>query len=82
MSTCRELAEFLADYLENSLAAEQRAEFERHLRMCPSCVAYLNTYRQTIELSRRAYGSGDSDPPAEIPDELVRAILAARGKQH
>lgn len=80
MITCRELAEFLADYLADELAPEQRAEFERHLGVCPPCVAYLNTYRQTIELSRCAHGCDDPGPPAAIPDELVRAILAARRK--
>jgi hypothetical protein len=49
--TCREVIELLADYLEQSLAPETLAEFERHLDRCPPCIAYLNTYRKTRELT-------------------------------
>ena len=56
---------------------DQRAEFERHLSVCPSCVNYLKTYEQTIILTKIA---GDDPVPAEVPESLVQAILAARSK--
>lgn len=43
--------------------------------MCPSCVAYLKTYEQTILL---ASASGDDPVPGQVPESLVQAILAAR----
>jgi anti-sigma factor RsiW len=52
-------------------------EFERHLAVCPSCVAYLKTYEQTILLAKAA---ADDPVPPDVPDSLVRAILAARSK--
>jgi hypothetical protein len=52
-------------------------EFERHLAVCPSCVAYLRTYEQTVLLAKASAG----DPvPEEIPEPLVKAILEARRK--
>src|SRR5262245_58065191 len=73
--TCQELIDFIDSYRDNELAAEQRTEFERHLVECPSCVAYLKTYEQTIVLAR---ASADDALPADVPESLVRAILATR----
>jgi anti-sigma factor RsiW len=76
--TCREFAEFIADYLAEGLAAETRAAFEHHLRLCANCQKYLDGYRTTIELGRHAFDDLDAPVPADMPEELVRAILAAR----
>jgi anti-sigma factor RsiW len=79
MLTCREFVEFLMDYLSNELPAGQRTVFEEHLGDCPDCRAYLRSYEQTVRLEKLACGCGDP-PPADAPEELIRAILAARGK--
>lgn len=76
--TCRELADFLMDYLNEDLPSEVRQSFDRHLTLCPNCVAYVRTYRTTIELGRRAFADVDAEAGAEVPPELVQAILAAR----
>jgi len=76
--TCRELADFLMDYLNEDLPSEVRQSFDRHLALCPNCVAYVRTYRTTIELGRRAFADADAEAGAEVPPELVQAILAAR----
>jgi anti-sigma factor RsiW len=76
--TCRELADFLMDYLTEDLPPDIRQDFDRHLARCPNCVAYLETYRLTIEMGRRAFDDGAADPDMAVPPELVRAILAAR----
>ena len=73
--TCQELIEFIDRYRDNELTAEQRTEFERHLEVCPSCVAYLKTYEQTILLAR---STGSEQAPEDVPESLLRAILAAR----
>lgn len=76
--TCRELADFISDYLAGELRDEVRAPFEHHLSLCPNCVKYLQTFRTTIELSRRAFENDAADPSLSMPEELVNAILAAR----
>ena len=73
--TCRELIDFIASYRDNELTLDQRFEFERHLSVCPSCVAYLETYEQTIAMAKT---SGDEPVSEDVPESLVQAILAAR----
>ena len=75
--TCREVADFLADYISGALAADIRAQFDRHLSLCPNCQAYLATYRATIEVGRQAFATAAADAATEFPDELVSAILNA-----
>ena len=76
--TCRELAEFLMDYLDGALPEDDRHRFEGHLGECPDCVAYLQSYRAAVRLGRSLCDEADDTPPAGMPEELVRAILAAR----
>lgn len=80
--TCRELIDFLYLYLEGELPAERVAEFERHLGVCPSCVTYIETYREAILLGKKAFV--DPEVPAETcaPEELVAAILEATRKKN
>jgi anti-sigma factor RsiW len=77
--TCRELIDFLGDYLDGQLPAAQRGAFESHLGACPHCANYLDSYRKTIALAGEAF---DGDAPAEhaAPDEIVRAVIEARKK--
>ena len=78
MMTCRELADFMADYLTGELPAVTRAEFDRHLAVCPSCVTYLKDYETAIRVGQRVLRDEDKDVPASVPEGLVKAILAAR----
>ena len=75
--TCKEHVEFLMDYLDGLLSEPERRRFEEHLDECPDCVAYLATYREAVRLGKEACMAGDSIP-TDVPEELVRAILAAR----
>lgn len=69
--TCRELIEFLDDYCAGELPAERVDGFERHLSRCPSCVAYLASYRETIRAARHATTVEIED----IPPDVLTAIL-------
>jgi anti-sigma factor RsiW len=79
MLTCREFVEFLMAYLSDELPPGQRVVFEEHLAECPECRTYLRTYQQTIRIGKLACGCPD-EPPADAPEGLIRAILAARRK--
>lgn len=78
--TCRELIDFISDYLDGTLASEARDEFDRHLTVCPSCVTYLESYQRTIALSRSAFADPEGTVDPLIPDEIVRAIMSARSR--
>jgi len=76
--TCEEVITFLREYLDQELEAGEAHEFERHLARCRSCVAYLETYRETIRLARGAVWQELSGALPELDEGLVRAILAVR----
>ncbi len=76
--TCRELADFLMQYVEGGLAPDQRGEFETHVGICPDCLNYLDTYKETVRLGRSICAEPEGPVPAEVPEELVTAVLAAR----
>jgi anti-sigma factor RsiW len=75
--TCRELAEFLIDYVSGDLPESTRGVFEAHLAVCRDCRNYLDSYRKTIALSKTALAEPTADVAA-MPEGLVRAILAAQ----
>lgn len=77
--TCREVLDFLMAYLDGELTREQEYEFERHMAVCPSCVNYLSSYKQTVRMGKAAF-SDPEDPAAEsVPEGLLAAIRKARG---
>lgn len=76
--TCREFIAFLDEYFSGEQSAEVRVEFDRHLSLCEDCRTYLQTYDATIKLVRALGDTPDNVPPADVPEDLVRAILAAR----
>ena len=76
--TCREFADFMMDYLSGELSSESRAQFDHHLSVCSNCRRYLASYRETVTLGKRAFEDDAARVPAEVPEELVKAILAAR----
>jgi anti-sigma factor RsiW len=77
--TCQEVITFLLDFLAHELEPDEERDFERHLALCPSCRAYLETYLDAVRLGRgAALRDEQMAPPLRSGDGLVRAILAAR----
>lgn len=76
--TCREVIEFLLQYIEGELPPDQRKAFERHLELCASCVAYLDGYQRSIRMGRAAMRSSDQSAKGQAPEGLLHAIRAAR----
>lgn len=81
MMTCKEVHEFLMEYLDAELAEEVRATFEEHIGACPCCKNYLDTYKQTIDLTADAFEPCGDEPHPSLPEDLVAAVLAARKKR-
>ena len=77
--TCREVVDLLDRYLAGGLDVDEVAKFERHLSECPPCVAYMQTYQAAAALSRAAL-KDVPDVPDDVPEDLVQAILRARGQ--
>ena len=80
MLTCRDFADFIADYFAGELPPGVNDTFDYHLRLCVNCRRYLSGYAATVTLGKRAFDNDDARVPPEVPDELVHAILAARAR--
>jgi anti-sigma factor RsiW len=76
MMSCREMVDFLADYLDGNLPADQLETFEKHLNKCEPCEHYLDTYKDCIRIARECMC--DQTECEEPPAELMQAILKAR----
>lgn len=70
MMTCRELCHLLIDFVSGELPPEYRERIEKHLQCCPPCVAYFESYRATIQLTRKL-------PCSALPPELMERLRAA-----
>jgi anti-sigma factor RsiW len=76
--TCREFINFLLDYMSGELSEAERTTFDEHLAVCESCVAYLKNYQSTVEVGRIVSAELDDPLPSDVPEDLIKAILAAR----
>jgi anti-sigma factor RsiW len=70
MNRCDRVYELLFDYVADGLDPADRALVAGHLDDCPSCDAYLDSYRKAVLLARRL----PEEPP---PPELLQRLLAA-----
>lgn len=67
MLRCRDVGKLLYDYVEGLLDPELGRKLEEHLADCPACLAFINTYRQTINLSKELRSI---DMPSELHQKL------------
>lgn len=78
--TCQQFENFVYDYHEGLLPEKQLHRFEFHMHICPMCESALKTYVRTVKLTGQLFDEKDADVPAEVPQELINAMLAARQK--
>ena len=76
---CREVADFLSDYLDGTLPLRQRLMFRLHLLVCRDCGRYLDSFAATVKLAHSLGERPAEEDNSPIPEALVQAILAARG---
>ena len=65
---CRRIAELLGDYLEGTLPKRTAELLEGHIDGCAPCVAFVNTYRGTVDATRTLR---DVAIPAELKTRLL-----------
>ena len=78
--SCKDVTEFLSDYLDGALPMRQRLAFKLHLLMCRDCRKYLDSYVTTVKLANTLRKPTEPEEVLPIPEELVQAILAVRGR--
>jgi hypothetical protein len=70
---CRRIADLLGDYLEGTLPKRTRELLEWHIEGCAPCVAFVNTYRGTVNATRALR---DVPIPPELKNRLLKVIRA------
>ena len=75
---CRELVERLTEYLDGALAAEERADIERHLVICRGCSNYVEQFRSTIDLLGRIADDEPDDAQASTALAIFREWQSGR----
>ena len=73
---CQQAVELVNDYLEGALQRTDRRRFERHLRACANCTAYLEQMRVTIAATGRITPEDLSPEARRDFTELYRAWRA------
>ncbi len=72
--TCLELGELLCDFVSDELPPERRQHIELHLKQCPSCSAFHQSYALVIKLTRLL-------PATPLPPRLTQRLASALGHQ-
>jgi anti-sigma factor (TIGR02949 family) len=65
---CAECVDLLADYVDGALPSDQAQRLEWHLEGCPPCVAFVKTYKGTVDAARRLR---QTTLPPELRDRLI-----------
>jgi len=71
--TCQELVELVTEYLEGTIAPEDRRLFDLHLTHCRHCREYLAQMRRTIATLGGGHLPLETIPPHALA-ELERAF--------
>jgi predicted anti-sigma-YlaC factor YlaD len=78
MMTCRECAELLLEFLAGDLDAVNCELIRQHLERCPPCVAYVETYQITIQMTRQLTCV---QLPPEFAERLWKAMQECEEEQ-
>ena len=70
---CRDMAEYLSDYVDGDLDESIRKVIDSHGGECPPCRAFVRTLRRTVELVR-------ANPREPLPPALRQALCDALRK--
>jgi len=73
---CAEAVTMVTEYLDGTLATEERAVLERHLVVCEFCATYVDQLRETIRLAGTLR---EEDVPVPLMDVVLEAFREARG---
>ena len=69
--TCEQATALLLDYITGALDPVTTLVLERHLARCVDCVAFLQTYKETIHATRMLRYE---DMPGELQNRLLHTL--------
>ena len=68
MHTCKDAIDLLLSYLDGEMTAEVKAKLEEHLGSCNPCVEFLQSYKDTPSVCRKAL---ETKMPSELANNLT-----------
>jgi putative zinc finger protein len=66
--SCKQITDWVYDYLSDNLNRDLKRDFQQHLKICPDCVHFLNTYKKTVAVTGTVHAE-------EIPAKVKANIL-------
>ena len=76
---CADLESLLCDFVDGTLAAEQKATVERHLEVCPHCAELARDAAAAVSFMERAE---EVQPPPELLTRLLFEPPWGRSRPH
>jgi anti-sigma factor (TIGR02949 family) len=67
--SCKDCVDVLRDYLDGEMTPADEAHFKSHVADCPPCMEFLDTYKATPGLCRKALAQ-------RMPEELTSKLKA------
>jgi anti-sigma factor RsiW len=76
--TCRTAVSVLLDFIERTMPPSLRGDVQAHFDRCPACVRFVETYRKTSALCRRALAR---ELPPGVDQRLRRFLQEKTGRK-
>ena len=74
-SECQNIREYIEDYLEGRLSAQEAAEIEAHLDSCPDCQKEFKQWQKLFqELSSLSLSSAEEQPSSDFTVQVMQKI--------
>jgi len=68
---CQEVVQLLSDYIDDECAPGVRSLVDAHLADCPNCMAFVNTLRKSVAMTKAL---DYSDIPEDVRTRLHRVL--------
>ena len=74
-SECQNIREYIEDYLEGRLSAQEAAEIEKHLDSCSDCRKEFKQWQELFqELSSLSLSSAEEQPSSDFTTKIMQRI--------
>lgn len=77
LKECKEISDFLMEFLDRKLPRGEALIFRLHLLLCPKCRHYMARYKLSVDMAKHIM---DDPPPPELVN-LTTEFLSKRAKQ-
>ena len=75
--TCKEISDLVLAYLADKLRPKTKKDFKTHLKICPDCLSFLNTYKKTVTTTRSL---DVAKMPARVRDNILSFLRKRTGR--